>query len=253
MRSFLNLLLTAISSVSALHWFSGDDHQYITTSGAKHETTLRICNAYPHSSEGVAVSDATIMYGSCVEKKENLKVGQRLDFFLPDHHVLLGSFEVEQIAPSVNEDTLLIVIQPRSGNSRRASFQSHAFSGQVTDPQVALLDAYSFFDETARDERGVDQTPLLAIAEQSMRKSEDLKFDSVVALHPGSYVVDISRENQRDKFTKNSKRIHVTGATDKVSVIRIGTEGQYPEELIVFSSAVRSFSFLVVCLYAFLF
>merc|ERR1719443_91086 len=85
--------------------------------------------------------------------------------------------------------SLLLVIQRRAENSRAASFQSHSFSN-VRSPQVAVIDAYkgparsSFVIKAPEPEAKDGKKGSLV-----QQRGEPLKFNSVVSVNEGEYVL----------------------------------------------------------------
>lgn len=203
---------------------ANDGKKYIATE-LKFETQLRICNAYPYAKEAVQVFDSSVAYGKCVEVSKEVKAGEQIDFFTMKKQILIGSFEVQEV-PQQNT-LLLLVIQPHDSQSTGIAFQSHAYAN-VEDPQIALLDAYVGADVN---------TSLVDIRDESTGDSkydareEKLRFNSVVAVHPGSYEIG---------FAPKSLKALKVSAAEKVSVIRIGVKSQnkdFPEDVIVFPSS----------------
>ena len=89
----------------------------------------------------------------------------------------LGSFSLAEM-PADNRAVLFLVIYRHDPVSTAVSFASHVFAS-LKNAQVAVLDTY----------KGSKKSDL-RIAEQNNvgRRSEGLRFDSVVAVNPGRYI-----------------------------------------------------------------
>lgn len=217
----------ALAAVASAANIKNIDQKTIATE-LKFDTKIRICNAYPFVKDAVQVFDQELPYKTCAEVEKSLKEGDQIDFFTMQRQILLGSFEVQEM-PQQNS-MLLLVIQPHDSTSSGVAFQSHAFASSH-DPQLALLDGY--VSDGAKS--AVDFVDIRDQGSSQDSRKEELRFNSVVAVHPGAYEVGLS----------SMKSFHTirAGAEEKYSVIRVGvagSQGAYPEDLIVFpnSSAV---------------
>merc|ERR1711862_513616 len=117
---------------------------------------------------------------------------------------------------------LLLTVQPHDTSSTSVAFQSHAYSASQ-ESQVALLDSYV----GSKDFRHIEVS-------DGGKRHEELQFNSVVAMHPGTYLLNMQQGV--------SKHLSV-GGSGRYSVIRVGAKGDeklgtnYPEDLIVFPSS----------------
>jgi len=222
------------SGASALDLHIGKQKsQYISTA-LEFKQTLRMCNAYPYSADGVSVLGQHIAYKSCADVTQSIHSGDQIDFWsAADKSVLVGSFEVSELPK--NDALLLLVIQPHDDISTGVKFQSHIFSNS-DDAQVALLDAYVGPAEPVGGETFVTIADKKETNPKYESRKEELKFNTVVAVNPGLYEVGVH------------KVLKALFATDgvKYSVVRVGVKApdaekiQYPEDLIVFPEQKKS-------------
>jgi hypothetical protein len=202
---------------------------------------LRICNAYPYAAGGVIVLGSTLKYKGCNDFTKTMHAGDQIDFFTaasveakkakdPSLANLVGSFEVSEVPKA--DALLLLVIQPHDSASTGVKFQSHVFTNSA-DAQVALLDA---FVTTGAAADAVSISDMKEDDPTYAPRSEQLKFNTVVAVNPGDYEVYVPDETEKTK-----KTLSVTDGT-KYSVIRVGVRSgagatdalEYPEDLIVY-------------------
>lgn len=212
------------------------------TAETSYSQTLRVCNAYPYSAGGVNVLGSTLKYKSCHDFSKTMHSGDQVDFYTaasveaknaggkPELANLVGSFEVSEVPK--NDALLLLVIQPHDSASTGVKFQSHVFVNSA-DAQVALLDAFVTSGPAA------DAITIADLKDQDPQyapRNEQLKFNTVVAVNPGSYEVFVPEEESKTK-----KTLDVSDGT-KYSVIRVGVRSgtgvtdaiEYSEDLIVF-------------------
>jgi len=190
---------------------------------------LRVCNAYPYvaaldvyrSKTEKLTSDSPMLYKSCKDFVSPLKVGDKLDFKVGD--VSAGTFSVSDL-PN-NDAVLLLVIHRHDTLSTAVAFESHVFAN-LLNAQVAIIDTY----------KGAKKAKLKIMdgGPGSKMRSEELRYDSVVAVNPGQYEVVLS--DVAGKLESKSQLV----ALDRESyvVLRMGVEAQqgqsYPEELVVY-------------------
>jgi len=191
---------------------------------------LRVCNAYPYvaaldvyrSKSEKLTSDSPMLYKSCKDFVSPLKVGDKLDFKVGD--VSAGTFSVSDL-PN-NDAVLLLVIHRHDTLSTAVAFESHVFAN-LLNAQVAIIDTYK------GNKKAKLQIMDASVAGSKLR-SEELRYDSVVAVNPGQYEVVLS--DIAGKPEAKSKLV----ALDRESyvVLRTGVEAQqgqsYPEELVVY-------------------
>jgi len=200
-------------------------------SSLKFQTKLRICNAYPYSYPmdvflgKEKLTAAAMPYKSCGEFQPDLKAGDKLDFKVRDSSA--GSFAVSELPQS--DSVLVLVIYRHDTMSTAVSFESHVFAN-LLNAQVAVLDAY----------RGTATAiPLIQDVKQGgdpkvERRSEELRFNSVVAVNQGLYEVTL----QSSAGEQKARHQLVALNRESYLIVRCGVETQqgqsYPEELMVF-------------------
>lgn len=200
----------------------------------KFSTTLRICNAYPYSYPmdvflgKEKLTETAMPYKACGEFHPDIKAGDKLDFKVRDSSA--GSFSVSELPQ--NDAILVLVIYRHDTLSTAVSFESHVFAS-LLNAQLAILDAYK--GPAQAIPRIQDKKPsALAGEKKEERRSEELRFDSVVAVNQGLYDVILTSPAGEQKTS------HQLVALNRESylVVRCGVqavEGQsYPEELMVF-------------------
>jgi len=196
---------------------------------------LRVCNAYPYQApldvfRGKAekmTGDSPMPYKACRDFMAPLKAGDKLEFKVGD--ATAGTFAVAEL-PN-NDAVLLLVVHRHDTLSTAVSFESHVFSN-LANAQIVVLDAYkgkakahtSIMDAESKDKK----------EQKDQARSEELRFDSVVAVNPGQYAVALTGD---DGVTKAKAGLVALGSESYV-VLRIGVDAQqghkYPEELVVF-------------------
>lgn len=189
---------------------------------------LRVCNAYAvagkldvYRGKGEKLTnDGPMPYKACKDFVAPLKSGDKLDFKIGDNTA--GSFSVSEL-PS-NDAVLLLVVQRHDSVSTAVSFESHVFAN-MPNAQVAVIDAYK---GTKKDMPRIMDAKA---AKGKASRSEDLRYDSVVAVSPGLYDVTLA-EN------KESRSSLVALDHESYVVLRIGNEDKrgasFPEEIVVF-------------------
>jgi len=206
---------------------SNEKEDFVRAFEFKHR--LRVCNAYPYvaaldvyrSKTEKLTSDSPMLYKSCKDFVSPLKVGDKLDFKVGD--VSAGTFSVSDL-PN-NDAVLLLVIHRHDTLSTAVAFESHVFAN-LLNAQVAIIDTY----------KGAKKAKLKIMdgGPGSKMRSEELRYDSVVAVNPGQYEVVLS--DVAGKLESKSQLV----ALDRESyvVLRMGVEAQqgqsYPEELVVY-------------------
>lgn len=189
---------------------------------------LRVCNAYPNADaldvyrgRGEKLTDDKPMpYKSCKDFLSPLKSGDKLEFKVGDASA--GTFSVSDL-PN-NDAVLLLVIHRHDSLSTSVSFDSHVFAN-LLNAQVAIIDTY----------KGVARaSTMIKDAEGKKARSEQLRFNSVVAVNPGKYDVVLAGD---DGATKAASELVALNRQCYV-VIRLGIEAQkgesFPQELLVY-------------------
>lgn len=190
---------------------------------------LRVCNAYPFDA-GLEVvraeqelTDAAMPYKTCRDFNVKLKVGDRIDFKIGS--VSAGTFAIQELPQ--NDAVLLLIIHRHDTATTTAAFASHVFSN-VQTAQITTIDTYKGASTAVmkiEDPKHAEST-----------RSEQLKFDSVVALNPGEYRIVMEQEGK----PKASSTL-MANQGEAYVVLRVGLDAQeghkYPPELVVFPKA----------------
>lgn len=205
-------------------------HGFVKAIEFKHR--LRVCNAYAHSGEldifrGKAeklTGEAPMPYKSCRDFVSPLKAGDKLDFKFADSSA--GSFSVSDL-PN-NDAVLLLVISRHDALSTAVSFESHVFAN-LPNAQVAVIDTYK------GSKTGMPKIMDAKAAKAS--RSEDLRYDSVIAVSPGIYEVALSGV----KGAEDARKQLVALDHESYVVFRTGVEAthgpSYAEDLVVFPAS----------------
>jgi len=197
----------------------------------KHQ--LRVCNAYPYSAaldvfRGTSeklTGDAPMHYKTCKDFLAPLRSGDKLEFKVGDASA--GTFSVSDL-PN-NDAVLLLVIHRHDTLSTAVSFESHVFAS-LENAQVAIIDTY----------KGAAKSnfQIMDIAPKGKTsRSEELRYDSVVAINPGMYEVHLMGSDGKNK----AKSQLVALNHESYVIIRTGVEAQqgpvYPQDLLVFPNS----------------
>jgi len=183
---------------------------------------LRLCNAYPSDktmevTKGKESITTGMAYKDCAESDAPLKQGDKLEFKFDGNEA--GTFSIGEL-PN-NDATLLLMIARHDTVSSAVSFESHVFAN-LANSQVAVLDMY----------RGAEKGNVKIEDKKDAKydRSEDLRYDSVVAVNPGTYecvlVGSDGKEQGRSGLVAKPKKSYV--------VFRAGVEGKYKPELVVY-------------------
>lgn len=206
----------------------GHDSESLTTL-AKFKHRLRVCNAYPYNA-ALDVYAGTkekltgvepMPYKTCRDFETPLKPGDKLNFKVGDASA--GTFSVSDL-PN-NDAIMLLVIHRHDTLSTAVSFESHIFAN-LLNAQVAVIDTY----------KGVVKAKLRITDPDGGDgpKTEELRYNSVVALNQGTY--DVSLANPTGSELTKSGFVAVN--RESYVILRTGVEAQqgdsYPEELVVF-------------------
>lgn len=202
----------------------------------KHQ--LRVCNAYPVAASldlfrgrsEKMTGDAAMPYKSCRDFVAPLKAGDKLEFKVGDASA--GTFAVADLPQ--NDAVLLLVVHRHDTISTAVSFESHVFSS-MENAQVVVLDAYK---GKAKAHTSISDAGSSAKKEKKEKaRSEELRFDSVVAVNPGEYEVALTGD---DGVTK-AKTSLVALEHESYVVLRTGVDSEqgqkYPQELLVYPSS----------------
>jgi phosphoribosylformylglycinamidine (FGAM) synthase PurS component len=201
---------------------------FVKALGFKHK--LRVCNAFPVASALDIIigkseklnGDEPMAYKTCRDMTFPLKAGDKLEFKIGE--VTAGTFSVNDV-PN-NDATLFLVVHRHDTLSSAVAFESHVFAN-LANPQVAIIDTYK---------GKAHAMPRIKDAQGSNTKarSEELRYNSVVAVNPGMYEVELDGD---DGETKASSQL-VALSRESYVVLRTGVEAQegesYPQSLVVF-------------------
>lgn len=186
---------------------------------------LRVCNAYP-SDKSLTVTKSKddivtdMPYKSCADVESPLKPGDKLEFKMDGTEV--GTFSISDLPQ--NDATLMLALYRHDTLSSAVAFESHVFAN-LANSQVAVIDAYK-----GAEKAGVkiqDQK------DGKYSRSEDLRYDSVVAVNPGKYECVLVGSDGKEK----SRTALVAVAKESYVVLRVGVEDEkkpYTQELMAY-------------------
>merc|ERR1719420_2009406 len=136
---------------------------------------------------------------------------------------MAGIFSVSDL-PN-NDAVLLLVIYRHDTLSTAVSFESHVFAN-LLNAQVAVIDTYKG--------SGKSTMKILDSDNSKTARTEDLRYDSVVALNPGEYKVTLVGTDGETKASSGLVAVN----RDSYIILRVGCEAQsgpqYPQELVVY-------------------
>jgi len=208
-----------------------DGHAGTFVKALEFKHRLRICNAYPgtaaidvYKGKGDRLNgEAPMPYKTCNDFVTPLKAGDKLEFKIGDASA--GTFSVSDL-PN-NDAVLFLVIHRHDTLSTAVAFESHVFAN-LLNAQVAIIDTYK---GTAKSEPRIMDAPGKG---GKASRSEDLRFDSVVAVNPGVYELALVGSDGKTK-AKNSL---VAMNRESYIVLRTGVEAKqgpsYPQDLVVY-------------------
>lgn len=192
--------------------------------------TLRVCNAYPYSYPmdvfigKERLTETAMPYKSCSDFFPNLKAGDKIDFRVGDSNA--GTFSVSDVPD--NDAVLVLVIYRHDTLSTSVSFESHVFPN-LLNAQVAVLDTYRGALKSVPHIRDAKMHP-----DTKQERSEELRYNSVVAVNQGLYEVVLKDLEGKTKAQQELVAIN----RESYLVIRCGVEAEqgqvYPQELMVF-------------------
>jgi len=190
---------------------------------------LRACNAYPYAAPldvyinkvNKLTKDEPMPYKTCREFTTPLKAGDKLKFKVGDANA--GTFSISDLPNT--DAVLLLVIHRHDTLTNAVSFESHVFAN-LLNAQIAIIDTY----------KG-SQKASMKIADKGSGKdsarSEDLHYNSVVAVNPGEYDVSLVGMDGKKKGAANLVAVN----KESYVVLRVGVEAQqgqsYPQEVVV--------------------
>jgi len=231
------LCVALVSCCAALHdgslRSSGAAQGFVKALEFKH--SLRVCNAYPYAAaldvyQGAAhklTSDAPMHYRTCKDFVSQLKSGDKLEFKVGDASA--GTFAVSDLPQ--NDAVLLLVIHRHDTISTAVSFQSHIFAN-LENAEVVVMDAYK-----GKARSPINIKDVKDAAKGVHARAEELRYDSVVAINPGQYEVELMDA----KGKAGAKTPFVALKKENYVIIRTGVEAQqgpaFPEELLIYPSS----------------
>jgi len=192
---------------------------------------LRVCNAFPMESpldlyrgKTRLTGDSPMAYKSCRDFTEPMKSGDRLEFKIGDETA--GTFSVSDL-PN-NDAVLLLIIHRHDTLSTAVSFESHVFAN-LANPQIAVIDAYRG--------KSAAHASILEGKTANQSRTEELRYDSVVAVNPGIYKVELTGQDDETKTTQQL----VALSHESYVILRTGVEAQvgttFPQELVIFPAS----------------
>jgi len=184
---------------------------------------LRVCNAYPYE-DAVDVyrgqeklTKLPLEYKMCGDFASQLLAGDKLKFKVGDNNA--GTFTISDL-PN-NDAVLLLVIHRHDTLSTAVAFKSHVFAN-LLNAQVAVIDA---FKGRARG---------TAEVHDGSARREKLKYNSVVAMNPGEYKVELVDARGKVEVIEDLVALN----RESYVIIRTGVDAeqgpQYSQDLIVY-------------------
>jgi hypothetical protein len=178
--------------------------------------------------------DGPMKYGTCRDFVAPLQSGDQIEFKVGDASA--GTFAVAELPQ--NDAVLFLVISRHDTLSTAVSFESHVFAN-LKNAEIVVVDAY----------RGAKQSTVVIKdapkgsfeeASTTMARSEELRYDSVVAIDPGDYEVELvgsdSKRQAKTRFKAVERETYV--------ILRTGLEAQdgqsYPQELLIYPNSLQS-------------
>jgi len=160
-------------------------------------------------------------FKDCREFQIQLLTGDKLEFKAGDADV--GTFAISSMPE--NDGVLLLVISRHDTLSTAVSFESHIFAN-LLNAQVAVIDTY----------KG-DSKSTLRIQDHNKNhaaRSEELRYDSVVAINPGKFECVLYGKDGVEK--KKTELVALN--REAYVVLRVGVDAQqgppYAEEIVVY-------------------
>lgn len=204
---------------------------------------LRLCNAFADKApigvvlkndrekEVVLTQQEPLNYKSCKALSLELERGDTFEF--QQGGAELGAFAVTSV-PDLDDAILLLIIH-RKGTSAQPAFVSHMFS-RTKNAQVAVLDMYT---GPSKHSLVIQEEKKLSPDQKGQHVSilsEQLAYDSVVAVGHGKYFCAFSGTSQESHALKASRVQFKADAGESYVAMRVGNAASpdFPEELVVF-------------------
>jgi len=192
--------------------------------------TLRVCNAYPYPSamhvfhgEEELTKEEAMTYKTCRDFHIELQPGDNILFKVAD--IEAGTFSVSDL-PN-NDAVMMLIIYRHDSFSTAVAFESHVYAN-LLNAQMAVVDTYQGPEKAMlriEDRTGTDK--------HRPAKTEDLRFDTVVALNPGRYDVVLLREGETvatESLVAVNRESYVVMRTG----VKANEGSTYAQELVVF-------------------
>jgi len=190
--------------------------------------SLRVCNAYPSSSaldvyrgSTEKLTESAMHYKACKDFIAPLKSGDKLEFKVGDASA--GTFSVADLPQ--NDAVLLLIIHRHDTLSTAVSFESHVFAN-LENAQVAIIDTYKG--------KAQSSPKIMDTKKGKTSRSEDLRYESIVAINPGLYEVSLVGSDGKDAAKAQLAALN----RESYVIIRAGVEAQqgqaYPQELMIY-------------------
>jgi len=226
-----NLLCVVLCVGVAAHTdvkLRGQADNFIDGVAFKHH--LRVCNAYPdkaaveiyRGSSEKLTEDAPMPYGTCRDFVAPLMSGDKLEFKVGD--VVSGAFAVSDLPQ--NDALLMLVVSRHDNLSTAVAFESHVFANVDDNAEVVIMDAYKGPKEASLNIKDAGKNGKAA-------RSEELRYDSVVAIAPGQYEVDLMGSDGTATAKRNFKAVK----NENYVFLRIGIASQ---ELLIYPNSFQS-------------
>lgn len=197
---------------------------------------LRVCNAYPYAAaldvyrgkKEKLTKTSPMAYQSCQDFESQLETGDQLEFKVGDGNA--GTFSVSDLPE--NDAIMMLVIYRHDTQSSAVAFESHVFANLAGNAQLAVLDTY----------KGSKKSKLAIrdVSENEKARSEELRYESVVAVNPGKYDCILLGTDSKEV----SKKQLVALNKENYVLIRSGVEAQtgpaYPEDLMIYPNSDES-------------
>jgi len=222
---------------------NGKSSSFVKKLEFKHR--LRVCNAYPYGAAldvfraKEKITDEPMKYKDCREFDIQLLMDDKLQFKVGEQNI--GTFSVATMPE--NGAILLLVISRHDTLSTAVKFDSHIFANLVS-AQLATIDTYK------GDKKSNLRIEDIPTDDKTAPHSEEIMFDSVVAINPGVYNTVLYNKKGIVEKTLN----FVAKNSEAYTILRIGVEAQkgsnYPEDIIVFPQASAVFTSVSMLLLA---